>query len=172
MADLNDIFKTTEGIDPEQDGSGGGDFAPKLSPEVAPEGTELRAEIVWGKGDMNKDGTAPKFNFALKVVGDEDKTWGGHEFYQTLSFSSGTSDNQVRYNAHLRSLLEAAGITGAFAAAATSNEAIAKACLGAKVDVKVRWDKPKADGKIWLSSFTSWKPVADDAASGGYVPQF
>lgn len=135
-----------------------------VTPEDAPDGTSLAAEIVYA-GTRTSNAGNTSINAKLQVTEGDHK---GKVFWNSVGFSQKKTDGAARYNKAQFGKLEAAGITSQFLSNNPSMEAIAKGIEGKKVTVKMHWDEPGDDGRSYTSRFMPWYPVSD--APGGYVP--
>lgn len=165
---LNDLYAKSADL-PDESGL--------LGPDKLIHGETYRCEIVYVKAGTTKKG-ATSFNSKLKVI---EGPLAGGEFFDGIYFSAGEgggvfTDGQLAYNKRLFAKLQAAGVGAQFFSSNPSDETTANAIKGSKVDVKVQWQKPTADGKVFLDNTTTWTPVGDQASSyvpggGGTVPK-
>ena len=171
MTNINEMFQASDEA-PDTD--------TLLGPDQLPTGTVVRCNIVYSKASMRAakteqdKGPGKTFLNKLEVTEGEFK---GQSFFDSLHLSGGKldgtfTDGQIGYNKRLFAKLTGAGLTKSFFAANPSDEAIAKALVAAKGDisVKVMWQAPNKDGKVFLDNTTTWSPIDESGGGGGYVP--
>ena len=173
MTNINDLFQAAEAAEDT------GGFADLLTHRELPTGTEVLCEITYcgAKTRPAKDGKGPAktFNSKLKVI-EPGHQYEGGEFFDAIHLSGGDAtgkltDGQLGYNKRLFAKLQGAGLGAAFFGSNPSDEAIAKALVGCKVRVKLKWQAEDAQGRAFLDNTTTWSPVDVASSAGGYVPQ-
>jgi len=157
---INDLYTGSK------DAADDGGFAPTLDHNDLPEGTKVLCEVTYSAPGKTTKG-ATKFTNKLKVIEDGHPHQGG-EFFDGLNFSVGKTDGQKSYNKRLFAKLEGAGLGEAFWSSNPSEEAIAKALVGQKINVTIRWQAPNSDGKVWLDNTTTWAPAGGGFSESGY----
>lgn len=153
--DLADIFSGADNAEE----SGGGNFAPYLTPDDVPAGERINATVVYSSPDQTK-AQYPKLNLKLRV--DEGYPGAGSEFWYSwfLCGHDGTNKGMLKR-------ADALGLTRDFMKSA-STEAWAAAVKGKTVDVLLAWEEDK-NGVMRVHNLnTSFRPVSD--APSGYVP--
>ncbi len=147
-----------------------------LGPDELPNGSEFTAKIAASSAKIRKNGGL-SFNVKLEIV-EAGHPYEGGEIWDSLHLSAGDgqggfSKNQLQYNQRLFGKLQGAGLSDEFFASNPSNEAIAKAIKGNVIRVKIQWQEPTDDGRIFTDNTTTWSPLDGAPAAsggGGYVP--
>lgn len=153
---INDFFQESESA------ADAPEFAPLLGNAELPQGAVVLCELVYTDARTSAAG-APSFINKLKIVEAGHPLEGG-EFFDSITLSAKKTDGAIGYNKRMFAKLGATGLGATFFSSNPSNEAVAKAMLGRKVKVTIKWQKPADDGRVW--SEHTWS-TADEAVTTG-----
>lgn len=143
-----------------------GDDDALLGPDDLPEGETVTAKLFSSTPKVSSKG-GQGFQNVFEVVEGPAK---GGKFIDSIWFSSGTKDSQKAYNKRMFNKLMGAGLTEEFFQSNPSPEAIAGALKGTVLNVKIRWQKPNEDGRVFMDNTTTWS--LPEGSGGGYVPAY
>lgn len=152
MSNINSLFQAAKNAED----NGGGD---ELTHTDVESGTELTALVKWAKAVTSKAGN-PGIRFRLQVTEGDHK---GATVWDAVYFSTKPGDGPASFNKRNFAKIGAAGIDENFLSTNPSFDAIAKAIVEQTVTVRIKWQDPSDDGRVFGEH--SWK-----AAATGYVP--